>query len=58
MRFFAEAACYPTALPPSQGMRWDAVDDASANATAVDGQRARGRAMVRKLLVKPVPETP
>ncbi len=30
MRFFAEAAWYPTALLPSQGVRWDAVDDRSA----------------------------
>lgn len=37
MRYFAEAAWYPTALLPSQGVRWDAVDDASANATIVDG---------------------
>ena len=37
MRFFAEAAWYPTALLPSQGMRWEAVDDRSANATIVDG---------------------
>jgi len=37
MRFFAEAAWYPTALLPSQGVQWDAVDDASANATIVDG---------------------
>jgi hypothetical protein len=37
MRFFAEAAWYPTALLPSQGVRWDAVDDHSANATIVDG---------------------
>ena len=37
MRFFAEAAWYPTALLPSQGVRWEAVDDASANATMVDG---------------------
>jgi hypothetical protein len=37
MRFFAEAAWYPTALLPSQGVRWEAVDDASANATTVDG---------------------
>jgi hypothetical protein len=37
MRFFAEAAWYPTALLPSQGVRWEAVDDASANATIVDG---------------------
>ena len=37
MRFFAEMAWYPTALLPSQGVRWAAVDDRSANATLVDG---------------------
>ena len=37
MRFFAEAAWYPTALLPSQGVRWDALNDRSANATIVDG---------------------
>jgi hypothetical protein len=37
MRFFAEAAWYPTALLPSQGVKWTAVDDASAKATIVDG---------------------
>ena len=37
MRFFAEAAWYPTALLPSQGVQWDAVNDSSANATLVDG---------------------
>ncbi|MDB5824067.1 MAG: hypothetical protein JWR21_2771 [Herminiimonas sp.] len=37
MRFFAEAAWYPTALLPGQGVRWDPVDDHSANATIVDG---------------------
>jgi hypothetical protein len=37
MRFFAEAAWYPTALLPSQGVRWQAVDASSANATLVDG---------------------
>jgi hypothetical protein len=36
MRYLAEAAWYPTALLPSQGVRWDAVDDRSANATIVD----------------------
>jgi hypothetical protein len=30
MRFFAEAAWYPTALLPSQGVRWEAKDDRSA----------------------------
>jgi hypothetical protein len=37
MRFFAEAAWYPTALLPSQGVRWDAVDAHSARATLKDG---------------------
>jgi hypothetical protein len=37
MRFFAEAAWYPTALLPSQGVRWQAVDDTSARATMTDG---------------------
>jgi len=37
MRYFAEMVWYPTALLPSQGVRWAAVDDRSANATRVDG---------------------
>lgn len=37
IRFFAEAAWYPTALLPSQGVHWDAVDDHSARATLKDG---------------------
>jgi hypothetical protein len=37
MRFFAEAAWYPTAFLPSQGVRWEAVDDRSARATLNDG---------------------
>lgn len=37
MRFFAEAAWYPTALLPSQGVRWQAVDEHSAYATLADG---------------------
>ena len=40
MRYFAEAAWYPTALLPSQGVRWEAVDDSSANATLTDGALA------------------
>lgn len=36
MRFFAEAAWYPTALLPSQGVQWEAVDDTSAKATLKD----------------------
>jgi len=37
MRFLAEAAWYPTALLPSQDVRWEAVDERSAKATIVDG---------------------
>lgn len=37
VRFFAEAAWYPTALLPSQGVHWDAADDRCAKATLVDG---------------------
>ncbi len=37
MRYFAEMPWYPTALLPSQGVRWQAVDDRSAHATLVDG---------------------
>jgi hypothetical protein len=37
MRYVAEAAWYPTALLPSQGMRWEPIDDRSARATLVDG---------------------
>ncbi len=38
MRFFAEAAWYPTALLPSQGVEWEAVNDESARATMSDGE--------------------
>ena len=37
MRFLAEAAWYPTALLPGQGVRWTPVDHRSAHATLVDG---------------------
>jgi hypothetical protein len=37
MRFLAETAWYPTALLPSQGVRWEPVDPHSAKATLVDG---------------------
>ena len=36
MRFLAEAAWYPTALLPSQGVSWEAIDDDSAKATLPD----------------------
>jgi hypothetical protein len=36
-RFFAETAWYPTALLPSQGVQWTAVDDTSAKAALKDG---------------------
>jgi hypothetical protein len=38
MRFFAEAVWYPTALLPSQGVHWEAVDNTSAKATIRDGE--------------------
>jgi uncharacterized protein DUF6920 len=37
MRFFAEAAWYPTALLPSQGVRWQAAGGRSAYATLTEG---------------------
>ena len=37
LRFFAEAAWYPTALLPSQGVQWQPIDDRSASATLSDG---------------------
>jgi hypothetical protein len=38
MRFLAEAPWYPTALLPSRGVRWEAVDDTSAKATLTGGE--------------------
>jgi hypothetical protein len=40
MRFFAEAAWYPTALLPSQGVRWEEIDETSARASLTDGSTA------------------
>jgi len=37
LRFFAEALWYPTALLPSQGVCWEAINDNSARATLTDG---------------------
>ncbi len=37
MRFMAEAAWYPTALLPGQGVLWEPIDSMSARATRVDG---------------------
>ncbi len=37
LRFFAEAVWYPTALLPSQGVGWEAIDDTSARGTLTDG---------------------
>lgn len=37
IRLLAEMAWYPTALLPSQGVRWRAVDDRSATASLEDG---------------------
>jgi len=36
MRYMMEAAWYPTALLPSQGTKWVAIDDVSAHATMKD----------------------
>ena len=36
MRYFVEAAWIPTALLPSQGVQWEAVDEHSAKATLTD----------------------
>ena len=38
MRFVAEAAWYPTALLPSQGVRWEPVDERTARAMLTDGR--------------------
>jgi len=40
LRFLPEMAWHPNALLPSQGVRWDAVDDTSARATLTDSKRA------------------
>lgn len=40
MRFLAESPWYPTALLPSQGVRWEAVDDRTARATITDGSHS------------------
>jgi hypothetical protein len=37
MRYFAETAWYPTALLPSQGVTWRAIDERTAEATLTDG---------------------
>jgi len=37
MRFLAEAVWYPTALLPSQGVRWEEIDGSQAAATLTDG---------------------
>lgn len=37
LRYLAEAAWFPTALLPSQGVRWEAMDDSAARAILTDG---------------------
>jgi hypothetical protein len=37
IRYFAESVWYPTALLPSQGVQWKAVDEQTAQATLTDG---------------------
>ena len=39
LRYLAESAWYPTALLPSQGMRWESIDETSARATLTEGAR-------------------
>jgi hypothetical protein len=36
LRYLAEAMWYPTALLPSQGVRWTPIDDNAARATLTD----------------------
>ena len=36
LRFLAEAVWYPTRLLPGQGVRWEAIDDATARVTLAD----------------------
>ena len=38
MRYLAESAWYPTALLPSEGVAWSAIDDSSARATLSVGE--------------------
>jgi hypothetical protein len=38
LRFLAESAWYPTALLPSQGVTWEAIDDRRARARFTDGK--------------------
>jgi hypothetical protein len=59
MRFFAEAAWYPTVLLPSQGVHWEAVDERSANATLTDGRisltllfRFNGQGLIESVLAQ------
>jgi len=40
MRYLAEAMWFPTALLPSQGVRWTAIDSTSARATLTDSHTA------------------
>ncbi|MBX6363979.1 MAG: hypothetical protein IRZ00_08940 [Gemmatimonadetes bacterium] len=37
VRWLGEAAWFPTALLPGEGVRWEAVDDSTARATITDG---------------------
>lgn len=40
LRYLAEAVWYPTALLPSEGVEWEAIDDATAEATLTYGGTA------------------
>ena len=45
LRFFAEAAWYPTALLPSQGVQWEAVDDTLRHGNAAGWRNHRDTAV-------------
>lgn len=38
LRYLAEAVWYPTALLPTEGVRWESVDETAARATVEDGE--------------------
>jgi len=42
MRYLSETPWYPSALLPSQGVRWQAIDERSARATLADGATTVG----------------
>jgi len=49
LRFLAEAPWYPTALLPSQGAHWEAVDDSAAHVTLTDASASGATVSARML---------